>query len=278
MSEFPKRMKASVVAVIQEAPCIYTLKLKLVGASDRSQYQFVPGQYNIISLPYYGNLPISIVSDPEDTAELSHTIRVVNPATEALVQLVVGQEVEIEGPFGCGWPMGLARDKDLLIVTGGLGCAPVVSAINYAFERRAHYENLTIVQGVKHSNDLIWRAQYESWQEKSGVEVFLAADQSGPSWPFHTGRITELLDQVKLSPDNALAFICGPHGMMKTVAEMLIERGVAAYSIYLSFEQSVNCQNATCHCEYCRIGADFICHDGPVFVYPDVQKVLHHCC
>lgn len=269
---FQRPMSALVEDFIQESATIFTLRLRLVDPDERASYRFSPGQFNMLYLFGVGEVPISIVSDPTDDEVIDHTIRIVGRVTKGLAQLKQGDRVGLRGPFGRGWPLELAEHKDLVIVTGGLGCAPVVAAINYALKRRNLYRRLSIVQGVKHSNDLIWQAMYERWRSLDGVEVLLAADESGPAWPFHTGRITELLDQLSVDPDNAIAMLCGPEGMMHAAAERLLELGVPENDLYLSLERNMQC--ASGHCGHCQFGADFICKDGPVFSYPDIRDRL----
>lgn len=263
-----KPLIATVAEVICESKTIFTLRLQLADLAERAAYKFEPGQFNMLYLFGVGEVPISIVSDPKDEGVIDHTIRIVGRVTEGLAKLKQGDQIGLRGPFGRGWPLPDAKNKDLLIVTGGLGCAPVVAAINYALKRRDHYRRLSIVQGVKHSNDLIWSERYDRWRQLENVEVFLAADESGPAWPFHKGRITELLDQVTVDSSNALAMICGPEGMMHAAAEKLIGLGVEPAQIFLSLERNMQC--AVGHCGHCQFGADFICKDGPVFPYPAV--------
>ncbi|WP_415889442.1 FAD/NAD(P)-binding protein [Neptuniibacter sp. SY11_33] len=263
-----KPLIATVTEVIFESKTIFTLRLQLADLAERAAYKFEPGQFNMLYLFGVGEVPISIVSDPKDEGVIDHTIRIVGRVTEGLAKLKQGDQIGLRGPFGRGWPLPDAKNKDLLIVTGGLGCAPVVAAINYALKRRDHYRRLSIVQGVKHSNDLIWSERYDRWRQLENVEVFLAADESGPAWPFHKGRITELLDQVTVDSSNALAMICGPEGMMHAAAEKLIGLGVEPAQIFLSLERNMQC--AVGHCGHCQFGADFICKDGPVFPYPAV--------
>lgn len=260
-----KPLIATVTEVIFESKTIFTLRLQLADLAERAAYKFEPGQFNMLYLFGVGEVPISIVSDPKDEGVIDHTIRIVGRVTEGLAKLKQGDQIGLRGPFGRGWPLPDAKNKDLLIVTGGLGCAPVVAAINYALKRRDHYRRLSIVQGVKHSNDLIWSERYDRWRQLENVEVFLAADESGPAWPFHKGRITELLDQVTVDSSNALAMICGPEGMMHAAAEKLIGLGVEPAQIFLSLERNMQC--AVGHCGHCQFGADFICKDGPVFPY-----------
>ncbi|MDF2181262.1 FAD/NAD(P)-binding protein [Neptuniibacter sp. CAU 1671] len=272
MAELYRPMQAEVREVIHESPTIFTLRLELVDPAERRCYQFRPGQFNMLYLFGVGEVPISIVSDPADEQLIDHTIRIVGRVTEGMAKLQVGDRLGLRGPFGRGWPMRQAQGSDLVVVTGGLGCAPVVAAINYALKRRDRFGKICVVQGVKHSNDLIWAEMYARWRQLPDVQVLLAADQAGQGWPFHQGRITELLDQITADLPNALAMVCGPEGLMHAAAEKLIELGQPPEHIYLSLERNMQC--AVGHCGHCQFGADFICHDGPVFTYPQVADRL----
>lgn len=269
---YQKPLTAKVLDVIRESDSIFTLRLQLLEPDVRHLYSFLPGQFNMLYLFGVGEVPISIVSDPQDDEVIDHTIRIVGRVTQGLAQLKPGDQVGLRGPFGRGWPLSQAHNQDLLIVTGGLGCAPVVAAINYALKRPELYGQISIVQGVKHSDDLIWQERYEHWRRLPQVQVLLAADESGPAWPFHTGRITELLDQVTTDLANTVVMLCGPEGMMAAAAERLLALGLSPEQIYLSLERNMQC--AVGHCGHCQFGADFICKDGPVFCYPEVRQRL----
>ncbi|MDH5786659.1 MAG: FAD-binding oxidoreductase, partial [Chromatiales bacterium] len=129
-------MVAEVVERIKESPSIFTLRLRLRDQAQREAYRFAPGQFNMLYLYGVGEVAISIVSDPIDDHVLDHTVRRVGRVTGGLSQLKAGDEVGLRGPFGRGWPLQQALGKDVMVVTGGLGCAPVVSAINYILHRR----------------------------------------------------------------------------------------------------------------------------------------------
>lgn len=265
-------MVAEVVEFVPEAPQIFTLRLRLVDEDARTTYGFAPGQFNMLGLFGVGEVPISIVSDPQDEHLIDHTIRVVGRVSEGLAKLKPGDQLGLRGPFGRGWPVLDAEGKDVMIVTGGLGCAPVVAAINYMLMRREQFGHLTIVQGVKHSDDLIWRARYAYWDSLPNTQVLIAADHGGVMWPYHHGQVTDLLAQSHMAPDNALAMLCGPEGMMLAAIRRLVEMGVAEPHIYLSMERNMQC--AAGHCGHCQFGAAFICKDGPVFAYPQVKQLL----
>ncbi|HEY0633979.1 MAG TPA: FAD-binding oxidoreductase, partial [Gammaproteobacteria bacterium] len=156
-------MQAEIVTHIQETPSIFTLRLRFIDPAVQESYRFTPGQFNMLYLYGVGEIPISIVSDPQDAQTLDHTIRSVGRVTAGLAQLKPGERIGVRGPFGRGWPLAEAEGKDVVVITGGLGCAPVVSVIHYVLRRRERFGRLTIMQGVKHAEELIWREQYEAW-------------------------------------------------------------------------------------------------------------------
>jgi sulfhydrogenase subunit gamma (sulfur reductase) len=263
--------EAEVVDRIQESPGIFTLRLRLSEPDERGRFAFAPGQFNMVYLYGVGEVAISIVSDPHDPTLLDHTIRAVGRVTNGLSRLGKGDRLGLRGPFGRGWPLDRIAGHDVAVVTGGLGCAPVVAAINYMLLRRTNFGRITIVQGVKHSDELIWRERYAYWRSLPGVRVLIAADQGGPLWPYHVGLVTDVFDQVDLDHGSA-ALLCGPEPMMVAAARLLAQRGVCEDDIWLSMERNMQC--AVKHCGHCQYGADFVCHDGPVFRYPKVKAAL----
>ncbi len=269
-----KRVPAEVQVLqcIEETPSIFTLKLRICGQAMREAYQFLPGQFNMLTLPGVGEVAISVASDPEDGVSIDHTIRQVGRVTAGLSKLKIGDKLGLRGPFGRGWPLELLNGKDIVVVTGGLGCAPVVSLINYVMQRREQFGRLAIVQGVKHSDDLIWAEQYQIWRQVKDTQVLLSADQAGMSWPFHTGQVTELLGQLKTDPEHSYVMMCGPEGMMRASAVALINSGYAPENLFLSMERNMQC--ALGLCGHCQFGAAFICRDGPVFSYPEIAELL----
>lgn len=263
-------LRARVVDRVQETPTIVTLGLELVDA--QRPFHFAPGQFNMLYALGVGEVAISIVSDPEESGALRHTIRKVGRVTEVLCALPVGATLGLRGPYGRGWPVEAVTGRDLLIVTGGLGCAPVVSMINYVRARRERFGRLTLVQGVKHADDLIWRDQYERWQREDDIRVLLAADVGSPRWPWHVGLVTELLDQVPLDPAGTAVMMCGPEPMMLAAARKLSGQGFSADAMWLSMERNMQC--GTGWCGHCQIGPHFVCRDGPVFAWSELSGLL----
>jgi NAD(P)H-flavin reductase len=263
---------ASVVERTQESRDIFTLTFKFTDPAFKEAYGFTPGQFNMMYLFGVGEVPMSIVSDPDDNTVFAHTIRRVGRVTNALSQLDIGDEVGIRGPFGRGWPLEQAHGKNVLIITGGLGCAPSVSIINYIVKRKEQFGKLIILQGVKHSDDLIFREHYAKWAKLPDVQVLLAADVSKPNWPGFTGLITELIDQIQIDTQNTICMMCGPEAMMVAAVKRLEQEQLPGNVIYTNMERNMEC--AVGHCGHCQFGGQFVCKDGPVFCYPDIQSLL----
>jgi len=264
--------EAEIVERIQESPAIFTLKLRLCDPELRAAYAFAPGQFNMLYLYGAGEVPISIVSDPQEPDLLEHTIRAVGRVTDALAALPAGARLGVRGPYGRGWPLRQAEGHDLVIVTGGLGCAPVVSVINYVLMRRALFGTLTIIQGVTHAEDLLWRERYARWNALPDTQVLLSADHGSPLWPWHVGRVTEVFDDAAIDPVRAIVMMCGPEAMMRAAVRELGRLGVQEQAIYLSMERNMQC--AVGHCGHCQYGAAFVCRQGPVFAYPEVSALF----
>jgi NAD(P)H-flavin reductase len=256
---------------IQETPTIFTLRLRY-DWDVQEPYEFDPGQFNMVTLFGVGEIPISIVNDPQENTFFDHTIRVVGRVSDGLSKLQPGDRVGIRGPFGRGWPLTRMKGKDILLVTGGLGCAPLVSVIRYLMRRRDFYGRIHILQGVKHSSDLIWREQYDEWAKLRDVHILLAADVAGKGWKGQQGMVTELLNQISLRPQRTVALLCGPELMMLAAIANLRELGLADGSIWFSMERNMQCGIG--QCGHCQIGPHYVCQDGPVFNYSDLADFL----
>ena len=266
---------ATVVSRTQESPTIFTLQLRLSDAAAQAAYRFAPGQFNMLYLVGVGEVAISIMSDPADRNGIGHTIRAVGRVTRGLSELKPGDQIGLRGPFGRGWPLQEVGGRDLVLVIGGLGCAPVVSVIHYILKRRDRFGKLVIIQGVKHTEDLIWRQQYDRWATLPDTQVLVAADEGAAAlWPWHVGRVTELFALAQFNPERAAAMMCGPEGMMRAAADNLLQRGLPESRLYLSMERNMQC--AVGRCGHCQLGGSFVCRDGPVYSWSQVKDLLAH--
>lgn len=251
-----------------ESPGLMTLHLRL---SNADSYHFEFGQFNMLSLPGVGEIPISIMG--WNNGLLMHTIRGVGRMSNALNDLPEGSHLGVRGPFGQGWPLHQFEGRDLVFITAGLGCAPVVAAINYAVTNRTRFRRIVILQGVKHHNDLLWKPKYDVWRKMGDCQVLLAAsEEQKRKFHWRLGMVTELLEYANYDPKQCAVMICGPEIMMLAALPVLVEQGVDDGDIFLSMERHFQCGVASCG--HCQLGPYFVCRDGPVFSYEQVKPWL----
>jgi NAD(P)H-flavin reductase len=230
---------------------------------------FSPGQFSMLYVCGVGELPISISGDPFDTSRLVYTVRSVGKTTQALVSSQPGDQIGIRGPYGTHWPMRMARGKDVLIVAGGIGLAPLRPVVHYVLRHRADYGRLILLYGARSPRDLIFRKQLAAWSRLPDTQVLLSVDYGGLTWTGYVGVVTGLFRYVRLQPFHTVAMVCGPELMMRYVLWELEARGLPPGDVFLSLERNMKCGIGICgHCQY---GPNFICKDGPIFSYHEVR-------
>jgi NAD(P)H-flavin reductase len=260
-----------VEGVLRETQDTFTFALE--SGEDSGHAQFAPGQFSMLYVFGVGELPISISGDPEQPHRLVYTVRSVGPATHALVSRRPGDAVGVRGPFGTAWPLAEARGKDVLIIAGGIGLAPLRPAIYQILRRRDEYGRLILLYGARSPRDLLYRKELSSWSRLRDSQVLSTVDYGGVSWRGRVGVVTTLFRYLRLQPARTLALICGPEIMMRyVIAELTEHRGLAADDIYLSMERNMKC--AVGFCGHCQYGPHFICKDGPIFPYDRLRSLL----
>lgn len=263
--------EAEIVERTQETPDIFTWRLRFTDPEIARQYTFQHGQFNMLYLYGVGEVAISVMSG--DGSSLLHTIRAVGRVTRAMMELRVGDRVGVRGPFGRGWPLFDARGQDIVFVTAGLGCAPVVSSIRYVVANRQDYGRLVIMQSVRYRHEALWAPQYDAWRELPDTQVLLTSSRDKTRWPlWELGRVGVLLDQADYDKNHCYVMMCGPDQMLRDTAKTLIGRGVPGPRVFVSLERNMQC--AVGHCGHCQMGGKFVCKDGPVFPFPEVAALM----
>jgi len=259
-----------VEGVLRETRDTFTFSLEAMDGSP--QPRFAPGQFSMLYVFGVGELPISISGDPEQP-RLVYTVRSVGPATQALVSCRPGDSLGVRGPFGTAWPLVEARGKDVLIVAGGIGLAPLRPAIYQILRDRDAYVRLIVLYGARSPQDLLYRKELNSCARSPDTQVLTTVDYGGVNWRGRVGVVTTLFRHLRLHPDRTVVLICGPELMMHyVIGELTQNRGLPASDVYLSMERNMKC--AVGFCGHCQYGPHFICRDGPVFSYSTLRSVL----
>jgi sulfhydrogenase subunit gamma (sulfur reductase) len=260
---------AEIVEKRSFGPQIHVFRMRFTNPGARERFDFQQGQFNMVSVPGVGEVAISISSDPGDL-DLEHTIRIVGRTTRVIETLGVGDVLGVRGPYGSAWPLLEARWKDVLVVTGGLGCAPVTGAIEYMFRRRANYGRIAVLHGVKKPADMVHRERFEAWRREPDTQVLLTTDEPDRTWRDRFGVVTELFDEVEIDPARTIVFMCGPEVMMRFAVRILGERGVSTDRVFVSLERNMKC--AIGLCGHCQFGPEFVCKDGPIFPFSRIAR------
>lgn len=258
-----------VTEITQELSDTFTMVIK---PEDGAPAQFLPGQSNMLYVFGVGEVPISVSGDARDSSVIVHTTRNVGKVSAAICGLKVGDTVGVRGPFGTTWPVRLAEKKDLMIIAGGVGLAPVRPAIYHAINERSKFGKVSILCGARTPEDMLYIKQLEEWGKNPKLDVRTTVDRATGNWSGNVGLVTKLITDSAIDGPNTIAFVCGPEIMMHFSAKALEEKGVPQSNIYISMERNMKCGVGLCgHCQW---GTDFVCRDGPVYRYDHIVDAL----
>ena len=256
--------------VAKETSDTFTLTLTPENGGNKNAFQ--PGQFSMLWVFGVGELPISISGDPANRDCLIYTVRSVGQATHALVSQKVGDSVGVRGPMGVGWPVQAARGRDVIIVAGGIGLAPLRPLIYEVLRNRKDYGRLVVLYGARSPRELPYRKELATWARHTETQALVTVDYGGLSWRGHVGVVTTLFKYARLQPAKSVAMVCGPEIMMRFVTRELEAHGLDRNDIYLSMERNMKC--AVGFCGHCQYGPHFVCKDGPVFPYGEIRLLL----
>jgi NAD(P)H-flavin reductase len=231
---------------------------------------FAPGQFNMLYAFGTGESAISVSGDPAAPERLVHTVRAVGTVTRALARLGPGDELGVRGPFGTAWPLAPARGRDVVLVAGGIGLAPLRPVIYHVLACRADYRRVVVLYGARSPSDILFLRELEAWSARLDVEVYVTVDQADPGWHGNVGVVTTLVRRAAFDPENALAMLCGPEIMMRYSVAELERRGMPTGAMHVSLERNMTC--AVGFCGHCQYGPAFICKDGPVLAFDRVAR------
>jgi NAD(P)H-flavin reductase len=231
-----------------------------------------PGQFNMLYAFGVGEVAISISDGLHGPAGVLHTIRDVGPVSGALCRLRSGDMLGVRGPFGTPWPVEAQAGRDLVIVAGGLGIAPLRPAVLAALAGRTAFRSLALVVGARSPAELLYAGQMAGWAGDDRLDLKITVDRATPGWSGRVGVVTAQLGQALRGrdPANVSAFVCGPEVMMRYTCLALEAAGVPARAQWISMERNMKCAVGTCG--HCQFGADFICRDGPVLRWDKVAE------
>jgi len=228
-----------------------------------------PGQFSMLYAFGIGEVPISVSGLGEP---LVHTVRAVGAVTKAICAAEPGTALGVRGPFGNAWPLDEAAGRDLVVVAGGIGLAPLRGALLHALAHRSDYRELVLLYGGRSPADLLYREELLGLAGRDDLQLGVTVDSAEAGWHGKVGVVPKLVEGARFDPAAAVALVVGPEIMMRFTIAALRERGVPPERIYLSMERNMRCGIG--HCGHCQLGPTLICRDGPVYSAAELAVLM----
>ena len=257
---------AEIIRMNDETPNIRTFELK-----PEREVPFLAGQFIELTMPGYGEAPFTPRSShfKRDTIEM--TIMKVGRATSALFNFKVGDKVGIRGPYGTRYQLEKFEGRDIYLVGGGVGLAPLRALFLALTHEIDKYKRVFLRYGARTPDDIVYKHLIPDWEKLKNVDIDLSVDVSDARWMKKVGVVTCLMDEIPCDEAKSIAVVCGPPIMMKFVTMKLLEAGFKGEHIYLSMETNMSCGLG--HCGHCKLGPYFACKDGPVLTWEQIKDI-----
>jgi NAD(P)H-flavin reductase len=257
-----------------------TVTFELEPADGGPPLAIRPGQFDMLYAPGVGEIPVSVSSID---GRLAHTIKAVGAVTGALCRLRKGDTLGVRGPFGRPWPLEEARGCDLVFVAGGIGLAPLRPAIHHFLANHARYGRGVLFCGSRTPGEILFQREVGRWADGTRLDVDLggvraaltayrSVDIAGREWRGHVGTVSSMIPRARFEQGSTVAMVCGPEVLIRFAAEALIDAGVAPAAVFVSLERNMRCGCGLCG--HCQLGPTLICRDGPVYAWPQVERIL----
>lgn len=261
-----------IVLVKDLATEIKLFSIELLNGGSRAFADYQPGQFAFISAFGVGEAPFGIASTPQRGHLLEFAIQRLGSVTTELHQLGEGDIIGIRGPMGNSFPMEQFKGKNLIVIGGGIGGAPLRPVIHTVLDHRQDYGHFTILWAARHPSLLVFKDEYDEWRTAPDTELHLTVDEPDQTWDHNVGLITDLLERVSPSPKNAVTITCGPPVMIYYVQKLLEKMGFTPKQNYVTLEARMHCGIGKCG--RCNLGEKLICVDGPVFTMEEANNLL----
>ncbi|OGX18476.1 MAG: hypothetical protein A3K83_05830 [Omnitrophica WOR_2 bacterium RBG_13_44_8b] len=298
---------AEIIDIKQETPDVKTFKLTFTDETVAKTFDYRPGQFVELSVFGEGEATFCISNSPTrgfgygfghrrpnhglvanrkpnhgsltckdsplsvNGTSIECSIKRMGKVTQAIHELDVGDTVGIRGPYGNGFPVADLKGKNLLFVAGGIGLAPLRSLINYCLDNRGDFKTITIVNGARSSKDLVYQDEYEAWKQEKDTSLHLTVDCNEENWTCMVGVVPKVLEEIKPTCKGSVAIVCGPPVMIKYTLPVLLKLGFCPEGIITTLEMKMKCGLGKCG--RCNIGNLYVCKDGPVFTYQQLESL-----
>ena len=250
-----------------------TIELSFLNEEDERAFNFTPGQFCELSILGKGEAPFGIASSPTEKGSLKFTINKAGVVTTALHHIEEGAEIGIRGPLGNGYPMDFFEGKNILVIGGGFAFTTLRSLIAFLIhpKNRSKVKDITVVYGARMPGLLLYKEELLEWERRSDLKLIVTVDQGDKDWKGKVGLVPNVLEEAAPSSENTCAVICGPPVMIKFTFPKLVALRFNNEQIYTSLEKRMKCGIGKCG--RCNIGHLYVCKDGPVFSYAQLERL-----
>jgi NAD(P)H-flavin reductase len=256
-----------------EARDLKTFKLTFVNPADRAAFSYMPGQFGEVSVYGTGESPFGIASSPTEDY-LLFSVKLAGSVTSELHGSEPGRRIGVRGPMGNSFPWERMEGRDIVIVSGGFAFTTLRSAITYmlAGDNRKKFGNIFALYGARSPGELMYKKELADWKAGGGIDLHLTVDREpGEPWDGKVGLVPNVLRDLKPAAKGALALVCGPPIMIRFTIPVLRDLGFAKEDIILSLENRMKCGIGKCG--RCNVGSKYVCVDGPVFTFAELEKL-----
>jgi NAD(P)H-flavin reductase len=260
------------VAVKDLATEIKLFRIEMMNGGNEAFASYRPGQFAFVSAFGFGEAPFGIANTSQRGPYVDFAVNRLGSVTTGLHELGEGDIVGVRGPLGNWFPMDAFKGKNLIVLGGGIGGAPLRPVIQTVLDHRADYGHLTILWAARNPSLLVFTDEYDEWRAAPDSNLHLTVDQADEKWDHNVGLITQLLEKVAPSPENAVTITCGPPIMIYYVTRMLAQNGFALKDNYVTLEARMHCGLGKCG--RCNLGSKLVCVDGPVFNMAQVGELM----
>ena len=262
---------ATITKIRQMSPTEKLFDIKIDNPESQKAFDFLPGQFVELTVFGLGEAPFSIPSSPNNKDYFQLCIRDIGNVSGALHRMKPGDKIGIRGPFGKGYfPFEKMKGKDVIIVAGGLGLAPVMPLIHTILEDRENYKRLVIIYGSIDPENILFKKDIEDWKKRDDIELCLTVDNPDEAWQGEVGVCTNLIPGIDCGSDS-YAVVCGPPVMYKFVVSEFEKKCIKPENIFLSLERRMECGVGKCN--HCHVGNKLSCIDGPVFSLWEIRNL-----
>jgi len=259
-------IKAKILDIITETPTIKTFVLK-----PEEPLSFLAGQFMQVTVPGMGESPFTPSSDPKESGSIEFTVMKAGSVTSKMHSMKPGEYLGLRGPFGKPYPISSFHGKDIYVIGGGVGLAPLRALLFALFHEIDDLNKIEVRFGSRSPKDISYKQAIPEWGKRDKTNIIMSVDQGDTGWKGNVGLVTTILKDGDVNVKNAVAIVCGPPIMMKFVNIRLLDMGFAAKDIYLSMEKNMSCGIGKCF--HCNLGHFLCCKDGPVFTWEQIRDI-----